>query len=254
MGFKRFLLNEALYDIDEDVDLIMERHVVPAIKKFFADQEKHLKAYKNTGKVFLDYLDSSKLVSEWGTEAHKVNPIEITIGIVRDKDSFYDGEKHIHYQLLPSWELDQGKTYDKKEAFHKMRDIYDDMRMTVAHELAHWLNDSLENDAVKRYLDKVTKEYEDRDTEDRDKKIMASDVEIQGYMHDVGELKREYSEEDWDKLTFEQLFTKSGLDRASDNLKTNPSQHKAWLKKVMSRLSREGLVGKNMSSSEFSEL
>jgi len=249
------ILDEAIYENELNITFLARNFGYPAIKNFFENQKKHLESYRKTGKIILDTLESSELPSDLGKLAHSQNPITFTIGIEKNQNSFYDkSKKQIHIQILSFENMDKfaitGETFD--DFYHTdyenaKKIIYGDIKNSFAHELAHWLDDSLHNNAVTNFIQTVKNKYTSEFAANN--KLLASYIEVQGYVHDVAEFKKSMSEDEWNKLTFGDLFRLTSLDDAANLLRD--TQLKAWKRKIMKRLARENLIGNNMKSQHF---
>ena len=78
--------------------------------------------------------------------------------------------------------------------------------------------------------------------------IHVSHIEIDALIHAIKEVKKTYSREEWNNLKFLDLFyayetlriTAKFIYKISDKL------YFIWMKDLSKRMSREGLIGKNM--------
>jgi hypothetical protein len=112
---------------------------------------------------------------------------------------------------------------------------------SIHHELAHWIDDTMNNQHIKKRLDKA---MELNTANLGGVPVIASKMEIQGQIHNVKQLKNKY-ENNWDNLTFvEMLRLSPALNTVYRDL---PYKFKVkWIRDLKTRMYREGLLGKNM--------
>jgi hypothetical protein len=112
---------------------------------------------------------------------------------------------------------------------------------SIHHELAHWIDDTMNNQHIKKRLDKA---MELNTANLGGIPVNATKMEIQGQIHNVKQLKNKY-ENEWDNLTFvEMLRLSPALNTVYMGL---PYKFKIkWIRDLKTRMYREGLLGNNM--------
>ena len=112
---------------------------------------------------------------------------------------------------------------------------------SIHHELAHWIDDTMNNRHIRKRLDKA---MELNNSNLGGIPVNASKMEIQGQIHNVKQLKNKY-ENNWDNLTFvEMLRLSPALNTVYRDL---PYKFKVrWVRDLKTRMYREGLLGNNM--------
>lgn len=69
---------------------------------------------------------------------------------------------------------------------------------------------------------------------------------IQAQIHGITQIKKVYASK-WDRLTLYDLFTMyTALHTVAMELSRNPEELNQWLKDLVKRMNREGILGKNM--------
>jgi len=238
------ILNEKTYNIDDDVDLIYDLF-------FKKDIDKAAKTGKVTKRMFKQSsTDTSILKSEECLEAHEINPCKILINLI-DSNHYDPSKKIISLSVnraavavamdyggnidYAATKLDNGNVFIQE--FKKTK-----IKGSIRHELIHWIDDTLNNKHIFKTLEKAQKR--NSNTVFKNRNVNSSTIEIQAQIGNVIELRRNYTDL-WDDISFKDLIGLSpSLNNISNLLKGN--ERKEWLKKLKSRLYREGLLGKNM--------
>jgi hypothetical protein len=125
-----------------------------------------------------------------------------------------------------------------------------DIKDTISHELTHWFDDSIRNNTVSNYLNKLkTKKL----TPEKETTIsLVSNMEINAYIHGLKQFKKSIGEDEYNNLTVPELFNRSILGRVWKlvNQENNDFKQK-WLRKFVSRMARENMIGNNMNFSDL---
>lgn len=247
------LLQESLFDIDSDVNLLYD--------KYFKDDIDVITAtgVVNSNMFEKHKLDTSILESSFGKEAHIKNPCEIWINYA---SNFYSplrrvislsvnqkaleflkdvnigtGDVGVYKLDLASNTLNgtQRKRFENEFTEHKIKG-------SINHELIHWLDETLHNKSISKLLSKASEVG--MDTYLKGKDVNTTKVEIQGQMGNIKQLKNKYLE-NWDYLTFQDLMNMSvTLGIVYENLEGKDRDE--WVRDLKTRMHREGLLGKNM--------
>ena len=129
------------------------------------------------------------------------------------------------------------------------------MRMSIAHELTHWL-DEVENLSISKGLTWFKKSKPGKPLNmQKIGDVNFHSLEIEAQVNSIAELKKEYTEKEWQEFSFEDLcYLYPSLMAVINTVvkKGKPDlliQLEEWLKKLTLRLYREKLLGKKMDYS-----
>lgn len=262
--FQQQILNEALTDIDDAVDLIYDvyfRKTVEAIRadkfspQLVAPRDIPARQFEN---VIIKRLRGwSKMKEAWD-----VNPVNFTINSPSG-NSYVPSTRHINLSLNPRAlsllkppysstgsvrELDQ--LLSKDDVRKWFNDISEaKVKGSINHELAHYIDDTLNGQHIRRRLSRLefkgaTNPKAYRQYTGGFDDVYVSDIEIEAQIHNVYQLKRQYAAK-WNSLTFtEMLFLDPSLIATYDRLKRkNQRELEIWKKKMRARMARENLLG-----------
>lgn len=240
------LLSEKIYNLNNDVDYLYN--------KYFKD---FIEYVNNNDRINLNLLKPSEdstlnLSSSEAIEANKTNPCKILINDQRYKtySNFYKPSEsiinlNINFNAL-SHALDyknlniaaEDLPYDQQNLFLK-EFSETKIKSSIYHELAHWIDDSLNNKHIEKTLSKF-KKIEDKED------VNLTDMEIQAQIHNIVQLKRSYKD-NWDNLSLYELIRLSPtLNTIYNKYKKNNEKLNYWFTKLRKRMHRENLLGKNM--------
>jgi len=246
------LLKENTHDIDSDIDYIGEY-----IEDFIDSYKETPSMYASKTNYIYAHLTSEELPSQIGQIAHKKNPIQIKIGIF--SSSFYDPRTRIicisinHYavEALGSKGLNNSNVIQKYPHIVKEFDV-NTLKTTVAHELTHWLDDTLYGKSIKRAVDKFNKQPK---TPQNIKKFKTTSThEINSLVHELKQLKRNFTQNEWDAFTFQDLAQyKPRYGSTFREIKSILSTQDVnnFKKQLYNRLNREGLISKAMKNHDI---
>jgi len=237
------LLTEKIFDLDSDVNMIYDKYF-----KYYID---YVAKYRKMTDLVKGSFKSEELTSKLAKKANEINPVTI---IINDSKSAYSSSYYnpteqiisisynkeaINFVFDNENSLDVAKTQlplnMRNSLEHEFKESV--IKGSIHHELAHWIDDTLNNNHIKKTLAKNQNK--------RIKNINTHYLEIQGQIHNVKQLHNEYSEI-WDDLTFDELISKSPALNSINN-KLNGDLKKMWLRKLKTRMYRENLLGKNMA-------
>ena len=112
---------------------------------------------------------------------------------------------------------------------------------SIHHELAHWVDDTLHNQHIHKRLIKA-KEAGTRNLGGLP--INATNMEIQGQIHNIKQLHNKYKNI-WDTLNFTEILSYSPA-LSYINRSLTGDNRKKWVRDIKTRMYREGLLGNNM--------
>jgi len=239
------LITEALYNIDDDVDLIYDN--------FFAeDLDTLLKTRKLNNSMFYNTIISTSILSNpLCVKANEINPCKILINF--DNNIYNPNIKTISItaskralEFIKDNNNDFDKALDNLE-WDDVKKIKSDLseekiKGSIHHELTHWLDDTFNNNRIKRAVDKFIKK--NKKVGRNNIPIDADTLEIQAQIHNIHQLKRKYQDV-WDNLTFNEMMNMSITIRVVYN--NLPLKYRnRWVRDLKTRMYREGLLGKNM--------
>ncbi len=264
------ILTEATFDVDEVVDLIYNDVYAEYFKNIarYMDGEQltpsdlKITDRKYTAVELLKRIDNKKIQIAAGKDA-----ITVFTG-VSSKGNLYNGRsKTINisfnnelYQMVKSAAVN-GQDFEKLmeqipyKLHVKAREEFSGSKLkgSIAHEFAHWLGDFYHNNHITKMGGKAN-EYM-TSSEKRNKilrrgkpDIYMTDYEIDAMIHDVYQLKRNYGEAKWDSMTVSEMMRAAmTLNSTYQHVKEKgKGDEKQFLKNILKRMNREGLLGKEM--------
>jgi hypothetical protein len=260
-------LNEALADVDDDVNLIYDmffKNDIDEIERTGIIKPNMFKTSLTTTGI----LRSPKCV-----EAHNLNPCRIHVNsMVHQTNNFYKPDDSliglsIHQEAF-SLALDhKGNIFlaakeipetARKSFFNEFTEHK--IKGTIHHELAHWLDDTLHSKHISNYLNKI---FDLPDDKAREAKLLVNmkNFEIEGQIHNIKQAydyyKRKFKETgdekwNWDNLTIDDLIGNivslnnvNKIHKALDDVR-NTNYRKKWRKDLLKRMHRENLLGDKM--------
>ena len=252
-------LTEKTFNIGVDVNFLYNKGFKPFMDSLIENKFEKTKypiidrRIKNKKDVSFFTCHSSDLPSREAKEASILNNVTIECGV------FATGNFYSPLKKLIQLSINRGAintVFDRLEYMvpsTQIRNLYQELKperikSTIAHEVSHWLNDTLHNSNIKKILDNVR---ELNNTEI--KKLGKADVnmthfEIDAYIHGIKQLKIE-NKETWDSLTLADIFFKYvALRTVGEKIyRVNGKDvGDIWQKMLVKRMSRENLLGKNM--------
>ncbi len=266
----RTALIEHTFDIDVDVDFIYTQSGYEEFINAYQNGNKEdcrNGIFKNVGKGVpckLKTFPSSKLKSLDCVNANKINPIKIHTYIGYSGLSHYNPKnKEIVINISGGvieilinsgpYAIEAMSQASRKRIVNELTEHR--IKGTIYHELSHWLSDSLHN----RHLNKLlnpTQEPNQSKTVTRDIKLGYPDVnltyfEIDAQVHSIKQLRRSYSQEEWNTLTWPDIFNLLPPLSAVYGEVDGSKYRDEWLRKLSTRLHRENLLGKGLQDLDF---
>lgn len=130
------------------------------------------------------------------------------------------------------------------------------MQHTIAHEISHWLDDTYNSGHLKKMVSSVkllgTRNQKDKLLNRGEVDTYLTDYEINAIVHGVAAIKDfQNDQEMWDSMTWRDLLDIDSSIRSSfiDIRNIGEEHGKDFIKKLYTRLHREGLLGKRMNIS-----
>jgi hypothetical protein len=253
------ILNEKLFDFDDDVDFIIKES---GISDFFNDVEAGKKPYydeiMNDEEIAFLVIKSDELKSEDAIKAHAINPISIFIGFAKGNIGSHYNPKDKY--LLASPNRSAFKTYYRKEEEllpkFKQKTLKQDLslnrlRYALAHELSHWISDSLHNSHIEKIIDRANELNKADYMKLKKHDVNMTYFEIDALVHSIKDMKRNYTQEEWDNMSLEDIMLDyTALYSVDQILKERYGLEVSliWQKNLIQRMHREGLLGKKMRS------
>lgn len=258
-------LTEATFDIAADVEYVWKRAFSDIVETYHVDPERtlrHLESIPNAeGRNYpvIHQFSSGELPGQTAKEAHQKSPIILlaTYGTGTHYD-FKNNEILISLhqgalQLLGSLGLKNQAVIDQYPSI-KTEMEPTSIKASIAHELSHWMDDTLHKQGIRAI---VSKHQSDTNKAGGDyikrknlltKFQLTSQHEIDAQVHAFVEMKNSVDQETWDQLSFNDLYRKkSNFTHMVERINGLPETDiDDYIRKFMSRLNREGLLGKNM--------
>ena len=243
---EKLLLTEALTDVDMDVNMLYDTYFKSLIELAQSGGILHMKDFK------LIKIHTDDLKSPISVAANSSNPCELFINDKRG--NFYSPMEHmiglgygqLYNSFLWSYLPDNVENLAKKSGNYDsfiVEFTEEKIKGSIHHELAHWIDDTNNKFHITKDIEKLSLNPKKYSWEDR----YLSNMEIQAVIHNIYQLKKSINDEIWNTLSFDRMI---GLIPTLRNMKSTfkPENYIKWKKLIISRMNREGLLGKNMSS------
>jgi hypothetical protein len=251
LKFNEFITEKIHYDIDIDVNFLYSF--------FKEDIEEVMKTGEIRDGMFAKkIIYSSELKSNKCKEAHMLNPCYIHLNdyggtsngnYYRPKIFSHTSKSTISVKVSKSAidftnKYKNGSVIKATEEHPQIKLEFSPTRIksSIRHELAHWLDDTMNNSHI-------TKMLKDRTVRKKLKKAKHDNVnslyfEIYAIIQNIYQLKLD-NEDIWDDLSFEDmLYLNPSL--SSIKKKMNNHDYNAWKKEVKRKMYKEDILGKNM--------
>lgn len=243
------LLNERLTNVEDDVDMLYDLY-------FRKGVEEIQRTRMVTGNTFeRSETETGILKNELCVKAHSMNPCTI---IINKASNHYNPNKKVisiaislqgaNYVINEfGGDLDRAiSEMDPKQAVMMKREFTEaKIKGSIHHELVHWIDDTFNNQHIKKRIDKNISLHDAGEALPFDSvTVNAHYMEIQAQIHNIKQLYNKHSDE-WDTLSFEDMIQLSPT--LTNTYKSLPYSLKTeWVKKIKMRMFREGLLGKRM--------
>jgi len=234
------LVTSKTFQISRDVDVIYNKYFKKTIEKIKSNKPLIEKS---------SYIDSDKLVSNICKKAHEQNPVTIVAAPISNMGNFYAPSKsiiHLSFNKNVVNLIRSKGGYDnaiKSLPEHQVNSFIQEfslstMKASIAHELSHWIQDSLHN----RHINKKLKIAKEKGFGNID---VSTPIELDAQIHNFRQLYRKYWKS-WDTLSFVDVFKLNPALLSVIRVMIYNKNFKEWLKKFILRLNREGLLGEKM--------
>ncbi len=241
------IINEKLTDVNEDVDMIYDTYFKDGYDYINEFDKIDISLFKT------DTITSAELVSPACKKAHLLNPIKIYINnadISHISNNFYNPFDKIISIRVNNSAIEYANDFESvSDAADNLTDSQKNsflnefkgssIKGSIHHELAHWIDDTLNNQHLKKKLQKQ------KETGVVIKNINFSPMELQAQIHNIVQLKRKY-EKIWDDLTFEEMIKLSSSLSSVMKRNDDYDARKDWIFRLKKRMARENLLGKKM--------
>lgn len=249
MGIQPEPLNEKLTNIDDDVNLIYDEYFREGVEEF--EETKRM-----TRNLFIPGEgDTSMLKDPESVEANAINPCAIYINKMVNH---YDPNAKVVSVSANIQAIDflieaadgylsraQAKLpYDQGDALAK-EFTEERIKGSIHHELAHWIDDTMHNQHIKKYVDNnIEKNAAGEALPYNKTTVNAIPMERQAQIHNIKQLHNKYKDI-WDTLSFNDMIELSNTLKAT--MTSLPAElRKQWIKDTKMRMYREGLLGIKM--------
>jgi hypothetical protein len=255
-------LTERISDLSLDVNHIYDMYFAKLVKAVQTKNGRELDIILNYsgGSVkdttFAEF-DSSVLKSHDCVEAHKIIPVTIYVGVF-DTGSLYDFKSQIihisantnalNFLLSNNFNLDiLANKFQKDSIMLEIDEV--SLKGTISHELLHWIDDALHGKHLTKNLspytgktaELVAKIY----TKGKSNHIGTTSFEMNAQVQAIMEIRKSMNVEKYDMLTFVDIYKlKPSIGFIVQQLKSE--EYTIYMRKLISRLNREGILGKSM--------
>lgn len=263
MKFYKYL-NEKTYAISGDVDLIYNKFFKKYVKLYHKDIQKFLQELekdKLNDEYFFGDMMSHWLKSRIAKKATEITPIIIRCGVLK-KGNMYD-IRHglislsLNIELIDLLKQYKGNTGEILKLIPKATTrirfknemTETNIKGSIYHELSHWLNDTLHDENVRKENMKL---HIDKKKMEKIGDVTFTDFELDAQVHALKQLHRTHKKV-WDQLTWMDIANlKTSFSAVFIKLKSvNKGIREDYRKRLLKRLNREKLIGRNMGTSFY---
>ena len=239
------ILTEKIANIDIDVNMLYDMYFRDDIEEvgrtgiitddMFKMKETNTSILKDDESLLANENNKCNILINYGRNFYRpsTNLISLSVdGGAKDYVMRFDGNIN-----------DAADELDSNSQRHNLPREFTEEKIkgSIHHELAHWIDDTMNNQHIRKRLDKA---MELNNANLGGIPVTASKMEIQGQIHNVKQLKNKY-ENEWNNLTFvEMLRLSPALNTVYLGL---PNKFKTkWIRDLKTRMYREGLLGNSM--------
>ncbi len=241
------LLNERLTNVDDDVNLLYVKYFEYDVNELertgritdtmFLQTEINTAILKSEDCVKANKTNSCIIKINTGSNGYQPSSRIITIGVNSNAINFIKNDAKGSIKLAVNMLTDVNQQNSLSREFNEEK-----IKGSIHHELAHWIDDTLNNQHINKRLNKAM-EVGTKDLGGIP--VNATKMEIQGQIHNIKQLHNKYSNF-WNTLTFDEMISFSPpLSTIFKGLKGDIKTK--WIRNLKTRMHREGLLGKLMS-------
>ena len=261
---------QELYEGTFNVNKLVDKLYDFGFKKYIQQIDNYIDGHMNRPTpphIHMSAMEFARFANDpFITESLEKNPVEIYLTVSKGGSSYNPNQQKIVMSFnigvhdLVKTAVDNNIPYAllidqipaKQQQNFKQELLGHTVRGSIAHELSHWLDDTHHG----FHLSKMTAARRRAEAEynwDAVEKIIKKgreDVyltfyEIDAQIHALKELKRGYTQEEWDRITFNGLMNLSP-PTYSTYKRISPEDKKLFKKLLFKRMHREGILGKQM--------
>jgi hypothetical protein len=254
--FKEYI-QEKTFSIDKDIDYIYNKY----FKKRILSIKKGTYNFPTNEKIF-GTMNSKELPSKVAQKATNIKPITINIGILNAGNGYrpLDNEMILSLNINATKlfkEFNVNKISDLKDTlgsqYNRFKNEFEESNIkgSIGHELSHWINDTLYNLNITKNVKRVSKELDYETKMDifkmGEKNVNIAFREIDAQVHAIKQLKKDYKQ-NWNELGIEDIMTiKPSFNGVFKDVHAlGKDDYDKYMKRLLKRLDREKLLGKNM--------
>ena len=246
-------LTEKVFDLSEDVEYIYD--------VFFRDKiENYIDIGIAPKEGVYGNMYSDELISSVAVESDSKNPVKILCGASIGGSSYNPVNQTIRISLSDGAlrALAVSKKRDISWQDKKTLEVAlseKGVKQTIAHELSHWVQDSLYSGYIYTLISKAMK-LDIKNPQDRKvakkllhgKEVNSSAFEIDAQIHGLVETKTWFSQSEWDEMTVADLFYEYPALRATavQLYAVDKKVYEQWVRDLIKRMARENILGKSM--------
>lgn len=255
-GFSKInesLLTEKLANVDSDVDLLYNKYFktdIDELNRTGIIRKEMFEEYQGDNTNILNSEDSIKanetnicelIINNRLGNAYRPSTKTIFLSANRNAINYVLNEFNGNYNDA----LDSLKGGNQYNSF-KMEFTEERIKGSIHHELAHWIDDTNNNQHINKRTQIATK-LGTRDINNIP--VDSTKMEIQGQIHNIKQVYNKYKE-NWNELSLRDLFNLTPtLNIVFNNLKD--SFKKQWVKDLILRMNRENLLGDKMRLNNY---
>jgi hypothetical protein len=262
------IFNEATFSLENDVDYIWDNYFKIVLDSYKITPEFYFEKLLDYKSVY-NTFPSSQLPSNWSKQATAVKPCEIRVGCFTQGSRYINTEKTAIIEIsLPKdliIHLDKNGLKNKQllQKFPVLIQKFSKpaLKSTIAHELTHWLSDSLRNNHLLQSALNYNNKKEKAETNKRKEQLrfdfaVKAYYEIDACIHGLKEVKRKYSQTSWDNFSFNKtlMINPTLLETILEFKNKEEYVYDCFIQKLFNRLLKEDLLGKNMKPPSYEEM
>lgn len=251
----RFVCEET-FKMSKSVDKLYDIHMKSMVDSYHTNPEQLWRVSQNAGGTVFSKTDSSVLTEhDILIKAHQKNPITIQFGLLPTNYNSMlsmisvgisvDAVRFLGVKGLNN-EVAVKQIPTVVNEFEEIR-----IKALIAHELTHWIDDTLHNQKVIKATDKYLQSLGTDETENErltNEYQFFSELEVQAIVNEISNTRdnqlEEYSRWSWNDLKREHMALNVVMQKAEETL--SKEERSGFMKLFLRRMSRENLITPNM--------
>jgi len=253
-SFAEFLI-EKTFNVQIDVDYLYTKSKLDVLVSLIdAGDIEGLRKFLSKGKTFLS-ISSNELKSRSAKQASKIKPVLIDVGVFKG-GSYYDTRTNYIQLSLNKSALQYFMTLDldPKNAERELNKVSNRfmkefkpsaIKGTIAHELAHWIDDVLHNQFLSNRVT-IAREKGIIGLAGKHNDVNHTEFEVNSQIHAIKEIKRSMGAREYNKITWIGLIQQKSSLMSNFKHFLSESDYNEFMISFVKRLHREKLLAKTL--------